>query len=47
VRLVSVHTQLRSLPPRAVVLAVRPTSQAIFTVTVPGFGTGGLCLCTA
>jgi two-component system chemotaxis response regulator CheY len=45
VKLSSVHTQLRSLPTSAVVLAVRPRAQGIFSVTVPGFGSGGMCVC--
>jgi two-component system chemotaxis response regulator CheY len=45
VSLQSTHTQLRSLSPGAVALAVNPQAQAIFTVEIDGYGGGGLSVC--
>lgn len=44
IQLASVHSQIRSLPPRAVTTVVRPASQGVYIVTLPGYGTGGLCV---
>jgi two-component system chemotaxis response regulator CheY len=39
------YTLLRSLPPRAVALAIRPESQGLFEVGVAGYGGGALSVC--
>jgi len=47
VSLKSVHIQLRTLPPRAVAMAIRPSYRLDLDVELSDFGRGSLCVCLA